>query len=122
VSNRTDFFALIGELVKAHVVEASGADRVETELHNAYVAGQEGPGCGCRSCAPPTPCAGEHDFYQAQCWRCGYVSTGADFLEAARKFREAMKTEGIDDPFADAFCEHGRLVTRSCDQCDEAGK
>jgi hypothetical protein len=118
MSNRTDFSNLVAELVRSHSMGYGLAERLETELHNAYVAGQEGHGCQCWSCVPPTPCEGEHDYYQARCQRCGRYSTGADFLEAARKFRETLAAEGIENPFDDAFCEHGRLRTRDCDECD----
>ena len=119
MSNRTDFGRLVAELVRAGDVTAGAAVRVETELHNACVAGQEGGGCLCWSCAPPTHCAGEHSYYQARCERCGKYASGADVIEGFRRFRAEMETLGFE-PFKDAFCEHGRLVTRDCKKCDDS--
>lgn len=41
MSNRTDFEALAGELARQFEWSAEARTRVETELHNAFVAGQE---------------------------------------------------------------------------------
>lgn len=51
MSNRTDFGNLVRELeflIGYQTPEAR--ERLETELHNACVAGQEDNGCECRWC------------------------------------------------------------------------
>jgi len=50
MSNRTDFDAQARELSDEYGFTAEVRDRIETELHNAYVAGEEGGGCECSSC------------------------------------------------------------------------
>jgi hypothetical protein len=55
VSNRTDFDHLAPELGEIFSLPAEHLERLETELHNAYVAGQEGNGCDCRWCRRLSP-------------------------------------------------------------------
>lgn len=50
MSNRTDFFELARELTEEWTLSTEARERLETELHNAYVSGQENHGCGCRWC------------------------------------------------------------------------
>ena len=50
MGNRTDFGWLAFELAQEFELPGEAAERIETELHNAYVAGQEGKGCACSAC------------------------------------------------------------------------
>jgi hypothetical protein len=55
LSNRTDFGALASELFEVVMDDLRhepvlAMERLETELHNAYVAGEEGHGCECQWC------------------------------------------------------------------------
>jgi hypothetical protein len=53
MSNRTDFHELAHEILSGHNQLAPTdklTERIETELHNALVAGKEGSKCGCSSC------------------------------------------------------------------------
>jgi hypothetical protein len=50
VSNRSDYSALARELAEMFDLKPSARDRIETELHNAHVAGLEGSACECDSC------------------------------------------------------------------------
>lgn len=57
MSNRTDFAAQAIELAIEFDLPSEAIPRLEIELHNAYVAGEEGQGCMCSHCvtAPPSP-------------------------------------------------------------------
>lgn len=57
MSNRTDFGELARELVEQiepaqrfQIWKQALAARIESDLHDAYAAGQEGHGCECSSC------------------------------------------------------------------------
>jgi hypothetical protein len=50
VSNRTDFDTLASELAEMFGLTPEATARIEDELHNAYVAGEEGHGCECSAC------------------------------------------------------------------------
>lgn len=51
MSNRTDYSALADELADLFALSPAARERLETELHNAHVAGTEGGWCRCASCA-----------------------------------------------------------------------
>lgn len=51
MSNRTDYDELVRELATHYELSPELWERIETELHNAHVAGQEGSPCLCRWCA-----------------------------------------------------------------------
>jgi hypothetical protein len=50
MTNRTDYRDLALELQEQFGLSFDARDRIETELHNAHVAGQEGSSCKCTSC------------------------------------------------------------------------
>jgi hypothetical protein len=50
MSNRADFDVLSRELATAWALPEDARERLETELHNAHVAGQEGGACECSWC------------------------------------------------------------------------
>ena len=54
MSNRTDYGALAGELAAQFGLSQLARERIETELHNAHVAGREGSQCACRWCVRAT--------------------------------------------------------------------
>jgi hypothetical protein len=54
MSNRTDYHEVARELQEMFGLSHQARERIETELHNAHMAGQEGSACRCRWCPPPT--------------------------------------------------------------------
>lgn len=50
MSNRADFDEQSRELAEMWGLPEEARERLETELHNAHVAGQEGSGCECTWC------------------------------------------------------------------------
>lgn len=52
MSNRTDYGSLAQEIAEMYGLSCAALERVEAELHNAHVAGQEGSACACSSCEP----------------------------------------------------------------------
>lgn len=60
MSNRTDYGFLARELQDEYALPDDLTGRIESELHNAHVAGEEGGRCECTTCArghaswPPT--------------------------------------------------------------------
>lgn len=55
MSNRTDFDVLAQELGADYDLPAEAVQRIEDELHNAYVAGQEGEAAGNPASSGPIP-------------------------------------------------------------------
>lgn len=50
MSNRTDYANVARSLRRRYGLSENARARIEAELHNAHVAGQEGSPCGCSSC------------------------------------------------------------------------
>lgn len=50
MSNRTDYANVARSLRRQYGMSEAARVRIESELHNAHVAGQEGSPCGCSSC------------------------------------------------------------------------
>lgn len=50
MSNRTDYANVALELRRRYGLSDAACARIESELHNAHVAGQEGRPRGCSSC------------------------------------------------------------------------
>lgn len=53
MSNRTDYVQLARELADMYGLSPEATARIEAELHNAHVAGEEGSRCGCSQCDRP---------------------------------------------------------------------
>lgn len=92
MSNRTDYIALAYELAEQFGLSKEARKRVEGELHNAHVAGQEGSDCECASCKRVRR-GGEQQWQRVVILQYIDVGMGVDWENASKTIKWLSKLD-----------------------------